>query len=70
MENQISNLQTTMERIKRSIKRPKVQPHMTLQSLGKQIKQENEERTNNQESKKHWRDTFTQWFASHLWPHI
>jgi hypothetical protein len=53
MENQISNLQTTMERIKHSIKQPKVQPHMTLQSLGKHIKQENEERTNNQESKKH-----------------
>lgn len=66
MENQIPNLQTTMERIKQ----PKVQPHMTLQSLSKHIKQENEERTNNQESKKHWRSTYTQWFASRLWPHI
>jgi hypothetical protein len=61
MENQISNSQTTIE---------KVQPHMTLQSLGKHIKQENKERTNNQESKKHWRGTYTQWFASHLWPYI
>jgi len=59
-----------MERIKCSIKQPKVQPHMTLQSLGKHIKQENKERTNNQESKKHWRGTYTQWFASHLWPHV
>jgi hypothetical protein len=40
MDNQISNFQTTMEKIKCSIKQPKVQPHMTLQSLGKHIKQE------------------------------
>jgi hypothetical protein len=58
-----------MERIKRPIGRPKLQPHMTLQTLGKHIKQESEEGTRNQESKKHKKGTYTQWFAMHLWPH-
>ncbi len=70
MENQRATLQTTMERIKRPIGQPKLQPHMTLQTLGGCIKQESEEGTTNQESKKHQRGTYTQWFALHLWPHI
>jgi len=41
-----------MERIKHPIGRPKLQPHMTLQSLGKHIKQDSKEGTSNQESKK------------------
>ncbi len=59
-----------MERSKCLVGRPKLQPRMTLQSLGKCIKQESEEGTSNQESKKHQRGTHTQWFAPHLWPHI
>jgi len=43
---------------------------MTLQSLGKCIKHESEERTSNQESKKCQRGIYTQWFAPHFWPHI
>jgi Ni,Fe-hydrogenase I large subunit len=70
MDNQISNSQTTMERIKCSIKQPKVQTHMTLQSLGKHIKQENQGKDKQSRIKKHWRGTYTQWFALHLWPHI
>jgi hypothetical protein len=58
MKNQKTSLQTTMERRKRPIGQPKLQPHMTLQSLGKHIKQENEEGTRNQESKKCRRGTW------------
>jgi hypothetical protein len=50
--------------------RPNLQPHMTLQSLGKCINQESEEGTGNQESKKRRRGTYTQWFAPNLWPRI
>jgi hypothetical protein len=59
-----------MEKIKCPIRQPKLQPHMTLQSFGKGIKQESEEGTSNQKSKKHQRSIYTQWFALHLWPHI
>jgi len=59
-----------VERSKRPVGRPKLQPHMTLQSLGKCIKHENEEGTSNQESKKHQKGIYTQWFTPHLWPHI
>ncbi len=40
-----------MERINRPIGRSKLQPHMTLQTLSRHIKQESEEGTSNQESK-------------------
>ncbi len=53
MNNQITLLQIIVERIKCPVGWPKLQPQMTLQSLGKHIKQDSEERTNNQESKKH-----------------
>ncbi len=45
--------------IKRPIGQPKLQPHMTLQTFGRCIKQETEEGTRNQESKKHQRVTYT-----------
>ncbi len=47
-----------MERSKCPIWRPKLQPQMTLHSLSKHIKQENEEGTSNQESKKCRRGTW------------
>jgi hypothetical protein len=52
-KNQITLLQIIVERIKCPVGRPKLQPQMTLQSLVKHIKQDSEERTHNQESKKH-----------------
>ncbi len=59
MKNQRATLQTTLERIKHPIGQPKLQSHMTLQTLGRHIKQESEEGTSNQESKKHQRGTYT-----------
>lgn len=52
MESHKVRLQTTEEKIKCLIGRPKLQPQMTLQSLGKCIKQEKDKSTNNQEPKK------------------
>jgi hypothetical protein len=70
MESHKVRLQTTMEKIKCLIRWPKLQPQMILQSLGKCIKQERDKSTSNQEPKKNWRGTYTQWFAPHLWVHI
>jgi hypothetical protein len=47
MESHKIRLQTTMEKIKCLIGRPKLQPQMTLQSLGKCIKQESDKSTSN-----------------------
>ncbi len=69
MKNQITTLQAIVEKIKHLLGWPKLQPYMPLQSLGKRIKQENEEGINNQKSK-HQTSTYTQWFAPHLCPHI
>jgi len=46
MKNKKTSLQTIMERSKHLVGRPKLQPHMTLQSLGKCINQESEGTSN------------------------
>jgi hypothetical protein len=51
VKNQITILQAIVEKIKRLVGWPKLQPYMPLQSLVKRIKQESEEGTNNQKSK-------------------
>jgi hypothetical protein len=66
MESHKVRLQTTIEKIKCLIGRPKLEPQMTLQSLGKCIKQERDKSTSNREPKKNQGDTYTQWFAPHL----
>jgi hypothetical protein len=48
-----------MEKIKHLVGWPKLQPHMTLQTLGKHIKQRNDEGTSNEKSKKHWKGIYT-----------
>jgi hypothetical protein len=53
MENQIILLQIIVEIIKCVVGRPNLQLQITLQSPSKHIKQESEEGTNNQKSKKH-----------------
>jgi hypothetical protein len=52
MKNQRVILQKTMVKIKCLVGRPKLQPHMTLQSLSNHIKEESKEGTSNQKFKK------------------
>jgi hypothetical protein len=65
-KNEKTNLQkATLEITKHPIGMPKLQSQLTLQSLGKQIKQESDEKINSQRPKKK-RSTYTQWFHPQL----